>query len=133
VDFPAVVSGGLYFYIDRPMTVVFRGSDNSLTYDVRPASAEKRWGAFIQVQAQMYWRLRQTHPQQAHISRGRLGYTIACRAELACAAGDFAKARSLAWDALLFPPNFKVFFHVARLLLGSQLLYSRFQKKWHRK
>jgi len=120
-------------YIDRPMTVIFRGSDNSLTYDVRPASAEKRSDAFIRMQAEMYWRLRHTRPGQAALTRGRLGYWILRRAELACAAGQFPLARSLAWDAVAYAGNFKVWLQVAALLLAPALMQSRFRKKWHRK
>jgi len=120
-------------YIDRPMTVIFRGSDNSLTYDVRPAQAEKRWGAFIRAQAEMYWRLRQSHPGQSAITRERLGYAIITRAELACAAGEFKLARSLAWDAVAFASNFKAFMHVGALLLVPSLVRTRFRKKWYRK
>ncbi|HEV2694565.1 MAG TPA: glycosyltransferase family 2 protein [Verrucomicrobiae bacterium] len=120
-------------YIDQPMTVIFRGSDNSLTYDVRPASAEKRWSAFIRMQAEMYWRFRQSHPAEAKLVRGRLGYTILCRAELACAAGDFALARSLAWDAVTCAAGFKAYLHVATLLLVPALVRGRFRKKWYRK
>jgi len=119
-------------YIDRPMAVIFRGSENSLTYDVRPASAEKRWGAVIRVQAEMYWRLRQTHPGQSAVTRGRLGYAILCRAELACAAGEFALARSLAWDAVASASGLKALLHVGALLLAPSLMQSRFRKKWHR-
>ncbi|MDR3458991.1 MAG: glycosyltransferase family 2 protein [Verrucomicrobiae bacterium] len=120
-------------YIDRPMTVIYRGSDNSLTYDLRPAAAEKRWNAFIRMQAEIYWRLRQTHPQQAGLTRGRLGYSITNRAELACAAGDFPLARSLAWDALPFSPSWRIFVHAALLWLAPALVRGRFRKKWHRK
>jgi hypothetical protein len=114
------------------MTVYFRGSDNSLTYDVRPDAAKKRWNAFVRVQAEMYARVRHTHPQQARLTRGRLGFTIAVNAELACAAGNFPLARSLAWDALLFAPNLKVLTRIIALLLAPSLLRPRFRKKWHR-
>ena len=120
-------------YVDRPMTVIFRGSDNSLTYDVRPASAEKRWSAVIRTQAEIYWRVRQTHPDQASIAGGRLGYAIICRAELAAAAGEFSLARSLAWNAVTFIPNFKGLLHVLSLLLAPALVQGRFRKKWYRK
>jgi glycosyltransferase involved in cell wall biosynthesis len=120
-------------YIDRPMTVIFRGSDNSLTYDVRPAAAEKRWSAVIRVQAEMYWRLRQTRPGQTAVTRERLGYAILCRAELACASGEFPLARSLAWEAVACAGNFKAWLHIAALVLTPSLMQSRFRKKWHHK
>jgi glycosyltransferase involved in cell wall biosynthesis len=118
-------------YIDRPMTVIFRGSDNSLSYDVRPAAAAKRWDAFIRMQAEMYWRLRQTHPGQAALTRERLGYWILRRAELACAAGQFPLARSLAWDAATLAGNFKDRLRVAVLLCAPALVQARFRKKLH--
>jgi glycosyltransferase involved in cell wall biosynthesis len=120
-------------YVDRPLTTIFRGSDNSLTYDVRPASAEKRWNAIIRVQEEMYWRLRQTHPDQSSLTRGRLGYAIISRAELASAAGENRLARTLARDAMGYTSGFKSLLHVAALLLAPSLMQSRFRKKWYRK
>lgn len=119
-------------YVDRPLTTIFRGSDNSLTYDVRPAAAAKRADARIRMQAEIYWRLRQTRPQQAGISRGRLGYVIICRAELAAVAGEFSRARALAWDALTFAPGFKFFLRTLALLLVPSLMQTRLRKKWPR-
>jgi glycosyltransferase involved in cell wall biosynthesis len=120
-------------YVDRPLTVIFRGTDNSLTYDVRPASVEKRWNAIIRSQAEVYWRLRHTHPDQSSLTRGRLAYAIICRAELACAAGEYRLARSLARDAVGYTSGFKALLHIAALLLAPSLLQSRFRKKWYRK
>lgn len=118
-------------YVDRPMTVIYRGTDNSLTYDVRPTAAEKRWDAFIRVQAEMYWRLRQTRPEQTKLTRHRLGYAINCRSELACAAGNFPLARSLAWAALPHAPDWKTLLRAATLWLAPSLVQPRFRKKWH--
>ncbi len=118
-------------YIDRPMTVVFRGSDNSLTYDVRPAAAEKRWDAFIRVNAEIYWRLRQTHPQFASVSRERLSYAILARAELACAAGKNSQTRWLAKDALFYAVALREIRVSLILLLVPSLAHSHFRKKWY--
>ncbi len=119
-------------YVDRPLTTIFRGSDNSLTYDVRSAAMEKRWDAFIRTQAEMYWRLRQTRPAQTALTRGRLGYALSRRAELACAAGNVQLTRSLASDALPFVTGTRNFLRAAALWLAPQLLHPHFQKKWPR-
>ena len=120
-------------YIDRPMTVLFRGSDNSLTFDIRPAATEKRWDAFIRMNAEIYWRLRHTRPAQSKISRGQLSYAILARAELACAAGEFSRARGLAWDALTFAGTLLIARRALALVIAPALARKRFQKKWYRK
>ncbi len=118
-------------YVDRPLTIIHRYSDNSLTYDLRPAAAEKRYNAFVRTQAEMYWRLREARPQQAGLTRGRLAYSIACRAELACAAGQYQLTRAMAWDGLAFAGDFRTFSHCLAMLLAPWLCRSRFRKKWH--
>lgn len=117
-------------YVDRPMTTIFRGSDNSLTYDVRSAATEKRWDAFIRTQAEMYWRLQQTRPTQTALTRERLGYAMCRRAELACAAGNFPLTRSLAGDALPYVTGARNFLRAVGLRLVPQLLHPHFKKKW---
>jgi glycosyltransferase involved in cell wall biosynthesis len=120
-------------YIDRPLTIIHRYSDNSLTYDLRPAAAEKRYNAFVRTQAEMYWRLLQDRPKQAGLTRGRLAYSIACRAELACAAGQYRLSRKMAMDGLAFAGDFRTFLHCAAMFLAPQLCKARFRKKWYRK
>lgn len=120
-------------YVDRPLTVIHRYSDNSLTYDLRPAQAEKRYDGFMRTQAEMYWRLREARPEQAAIARGRLAFSLLCRSELASAAGQSKLARSLAWDGMAFAGDFRTFAHCAVLWLAPGLCQSHFRKKWYRK
>lgn len=119
-------------YVDRPFTVIHRDSENSLTYDLRPAAAERRYDALIRAQSEMYWRLRETRPAQAGLTRGRLAYNLGCRAELACAAGHSTLARSLARDGLAFAGDFRTFLHCAALWLAPRLWSRHFRKKWYR-
>ncbi len=87
-----------FAYVDEPLVMIFRRSSNSLTYDLNPESARKRYGSYLRVQAEAYWRMLETDSKHAHILRGRLGYFISRRAELACAAKQPALARTLARD-----------------------------------
>ena len=119
-------------YVDRPMTVIHRFSDNSLTYDVRPEKAERRYNAFVRTHAEMYWRLQLERPAQAGKVRGWFAYSIVCRAELACAAGHFQLARTLARNGLGLANDFRTRLHCAALWLMPKLCQRRFRKKWYR-
>lgn len=120
-------------YVDRPMTVIHRYSDNSLTYDLRPEQAEKRFSAFMRLQSEMYRRLRETRPEQARVAKGRLAYWTACRAELACAAGEYPLARQLAREGMASAGDIRTFARCAGLWLAPWLVREKFRKKWQTK
>jgi glycosyltransferase involved in cell wall biosynthesis len=120
-------------YVDRPLTIIHRYTDNSLTYDARPEKATRRFDGFVRAQAEMYWRLREARPEQAGLTRGRLAYSLGCRAELACAAGEFKLARERAWEGMTFAGDFRTFARCAVLWLAPWLCQGHFRKKWHRK
>jgi len=120
-------------YVDRPMTIIHRYSDNSLTYDARPEKAIRRFDGLMRAQAEMYWRLREARPEQAGITRGRLAYSIICRAELACAAGDHKLARKLARDGMAFTGDFRTLARCLALWAAPGLCRGHFSKKWHLK
>jgi hypothetical protein len=122
---------GEALYVDRPMTIIHRFSDNSLTYDLRPEQAVKRFDAFMRMQAEMYWRLLETRPNQAGVTRGRLAYWMSCRAELACAMGDNKLARTLAREALPLSSDFHTLLHSLAMWLAPGLCRAHFRKKWH--
>jgi glycosyltransferase involved in cell wall biosynthesis len=89
---------GGYLYIDRPLVVIHRGTPGSLTYDSNPEAAARRYASYSRVQAAMYWRLLETYPHKALVTRRNLAYFISRRAELACVAGQLTLARALAKD-----------------------------------
>jgi len=122
---------GSGIYVDRPMTVIHRYTDNSLTYDLRPEQAEKRFDSLMRLQAEMHRRLLEARPDQAGVARGRLAYCTACRAELACAAGQPALTRKLSRDGMALAGDFRTFVHCAALWLAPGLWRGRFRKKWH--
>jgi glycosyltransferase involved in cell wall biosynthesis len=117
-------------YLDRPMTIIHRYSDNSLSYDMRPAVAEKRFDAFIRMQQEIYRRLHTTAPEKLGLTRSRLGYFISRRAELACAAGESQRARSLAREGLPFAADLRTRLHCLAIFLAPSLCRRHFQKKW---
>jgi glycosyltransferase involved in cell wall biosynthesis len=118
-------------YVDRPMTTIHRYTKNSLTYDERPEKAVRRFDGLVRVQAEMYWRLREARPEQAGLTRSRLAYSLGCRAELACAAGQFKLARETAWDGMAIARDFWTFTRCAVLWLAPWLCHGHFRKKWH--
>lgn len=122
---------GEALYVDRPMTIINRFTDNSLTYDLRPEQAVKRINAFMRMQAEMYWRLLAARPEQSVVTRGRLAYWMACRSELACAAGQNKLARTLAWEALCLAGDIHTFIHSGALWLVPGLCRGHFRKKWN--
>jgi glycosyltransferase involved in cell wall biosynthesis len=119
-----------FLYVDRPLVVVHRGTLGSLTYDPRPESAARRYGAYLRVQATMYWRLLETYPQNAPVTRRHLAYFIASRAELACVAGQTKLARALAKDCFLLAGDWRTRIRGAWIFLLPSLYRARYRKKW---
>src|ERR1700722_199396 len=119
-----------FLYVDRPLVVVHRGTLGSLTYDPRPESAARRYGAYLRVQATMYWRLLETYPQNAPVTRRHLAYFIGSRAELACVAGQTKLARALAKDCFLLAGDWRTRIRGAWIFLLPSLYRARYRKKW---
>jgi glycosyltransferase involved in cell wall biosynthesis len=119
-----------FLYVDRPLVVVHRGTLGSLTYDPRPESAARRYGAYLRVQATMYWRLLETYPQNAAVTRRHLAYFISSRAELACVAGQTKLARALARDCFLLAGDWRTRIRGAWIFLLPSLYRARYRKKW---
>jgi glycosyltransferase involved in cell wall biosynthesis len=119
-------------YLNQPLTVIHRFSGNSLTYDLKPAAAEKRFNSCARVQAEMYWRLLELAPEKARLTRQRLGYFISRRAELACAAGNLRLARTLARDGLALAGDWRTFVRCAVFFLAPFLARAKVRRKWYR-
>ena len=118
-----------FFYVDRPLVTIFENSRNSLTYSTKLASQARRSQSYMRFLAHMYWRLVEVAPEKISVIRKRLGYFIARRAELACAAGQPPVARALARDGILFAGNFRDFVRCAGVLLCPGLVRTRARRK----
>jgi hypothetical protein len=121
-----------FIYLDSPLVVVCRSvAANSLTYDMNPAMAKRRFSSYLRVQAEMYWRLLETHPGKAALARNRLGYFISQRAGLACAAGQFQLARVMARDGIFLAGDLRTFARCVGIFLFPSLFQSWFRRKWN--
>jgi hypothetical protein len=121
-----------FIYIDSPLVVVCRSvAANSLTYDMNPGTANRRFSSYLRVQAEIYWRMIETHPGKASLARNRLSYFISQRAGLACAAGQFQLARVMAKDGIFLAGDRRTFARCAGIFLFPSLFQSRFRKKWN--
>jgi glycosyltransferase involved in cell wall biosynthesis len=119
-----------FLYIDRPLVVIHRGSAGSLTYDLKPESAARRYASYTRVQAQMYWRLLETHPEKSPVTRRNLAYFISRRAELACVARQLKVARALAKDCFVLAGDWPTRIRGAWIYLLPGLFRARYRKRW---
>ncbi|HUA65800.1 MAG TPA: glycosyltransferase [Alphaproteobacteria bacterium] len=119
-----------FYYVDSPLATIFENSENSLTYSKNLSSLARRNKSYLRLTAQMYWRLVETSPQKTPAIRERLGYFISRQAELACAAGQPAVARTLARDGILYAGSFRDFARCAGVLVCPGLVGSRARKKY---
>jgi glycosyltransferase involved in cell wall biosynthesis len=119
-----------FTYVDEPLVTIFRRSSNSLTYDVKPEAARKRYGAYLRVQSEAYWRMLERKPEHAAELRRRLGYFISRRAELACAEDQFALARRIARDGVGLAGDARSFVRCLAIWFWPRLVHGRFRKKW---
>lgn len=121
-----------FVYLNRPLVVIHRGTDNSLTYDLKPESATKRISSYLRVQLEIYGRMLEVQPGKAYLLRKRIGYFISRRAELACAANQLQFARQLAKDGIAFAGDVSTFIRCLGIYLFPTLLRSRFRAKWYK-
>ena len=119
-----------FLYVDRPLAVIHRGSSGSLTYDPRPESAARRYASYTRVQATMYWRLLETYPEKAPVTRRNLAYFISRRAELACVARQSTLARALAKDCFALAGDWRTRIRGAWIYLLPGLFRARYRKRW---
>jgi glycosyltransferase involved in cell wall biosynthesis len=119
-----------FAYVDRPLATIFEHSANSLTFSVKLESMARRNQSYLRLLAEMYWRLLDVSPQKAALLRPRFGYFMSRRAEIACAAGHFSVARSLAWDGLFFARTALDLARCAAILLFPALVRRRGRRKW---
>lgn len=90
---------GVYF-VDEPLTLISQHNDDSLTRNRNPQIRERRFDAYALSQEKIHAQLvAQKSPHQKAV-RERIAYLNLSRAELACVAGDFARARALAAKGL---------------------------------
>jgi glycosyltransferase involved in cell wall biosynthesis len=119
-----------FLYVDQPLVIIHRGSVGSLTYDPRPESAARRYASYLRVQAAMYWRLLETYPQKAPVTRRHLAFFLSCRAELACVAGQVSLARALAKDCFVLAGDWRTRLRGAWIYLLPGLFRTRHRKRW---
>lgn len=121
-----------FAYVDSPLVVIFHGTPNSLTCDLNPESAKKRFSSYLRVQMEVYWRMLESQPGKALLLRKRIGYFISRRAEFSCAANQPQLARAIAKDGIFLAGNVSTFIRCLGIYLCPFLLRSRFQAKWHK-
>jgi glycosyltransferase involved in cell wall biosynthesis len=119
-----------FLYVDQPLVVIHRGSSGSLTYDLKPESAARRYASYMRVQATMYWRLLETYPEKAPVTRRNLAYFISRRAELACVARQWNVARALAKDCFALAGDWRTRIRGALIYLLPGLFRARYRKRW---
>ncbi|MGH7942144.1 MAG: glycosyltransferase family 2 protein [Limisphaerales bacterium] len=119
-----------FLYVDQPLVTIFEGTDNSLTFSNNLDFQARRTQSYLRLMAEMYWRLADTSPEKVSVMRQRLGYFISRRAEIACAAGQSAVARTLAQDGIRLARSIRDFARCAGVLIWPGLIRSRARKKW---
>jgi len=119
-----------FLYVDRPLVVIHRGTPGSLTYDQRPEAAARRYASYLRVQATMYWRLLETDPKKASVTRRNLAYFMSRRAELACVMEQRELARALAWDCMVLAGDWRTRVRSTWIYLLPGLFRARYGKRW---
>jgi glycosyltransferase involved in cell wall biosynthesis len=125
----AFLSG--FAYIEEPLVMIFRWSSHSLTYDLKPEAARRRYSSYLRVQSEAYWQLLEQLPEKSHILRDRFAYFLSRRAELACAAAQPRLARLIARNGISLGADLKTFMRCLGIYLAPTLFQARFQKKWY--
>jgi glycosyltransferase involved in cell wall biosynthesis len=119
---------GLYF-VDEPLLVISEATTDSLTRSVDPKKRERRFDGYLRAQEKIQARLKELGRPCAPAVRNNIGYYLSNRAELACLAGDFALARTLAGRGIGFG-GLKNLLRCAAIWCAPSCWQKRFQKKW---
>jgi uncharacterized SAM-binding protein YcdF (DUF218 family) len=119
-----------FFYLAEPLVTIRLGAANSLTRDVNLAAAKRRYHGYLRVQSEMFARLQEVMPQKTVIVRERMAYFSSCRAELACAEGNFPQARSFARGGIFGGGGFRVALRCAAILCAPKIAAVWCRKKW---
>lgn len=125
----AVLACG-FLYIDEPLVTINRGTAGSLTHASTVPLAARRYSSYLRVQAGMYWRLVETHPEQARVIRRNLAGFISRRAEVACVAGEKRLARTLAWECFVLAGDLRARLRAAWIYLLPELFRARYRRRW---
>jgi glycosyltransferase involved in cell wall biosynthesis len=118
-------------YLDEPLVTIWENSAHSLTYTAAAEPARKRYGSYLRVQSEAYWRLLESDPEHASVLRHRLAYFVSRRAELACAAGQIVIAKKIARDGLVMAGDRTTFLRCLAIWLVPALVRGRFRRKWY--
>jgi glycosyltransferase involved in cell wall biosynthesis len=122
-----------FTYINEPLVTIFSGTPNSLTGDLNPEAARKRYNSYLRVQSEAYWRMLEICPERALLVRKRFGYFISRRTEIACASGQFRLARAFARSGMSFAGDLRTFIRCLCLLIYPALFRAKFRAKWYPK
>jgi glycosyltransferase involved in cell wall biosynthesis len=122
-----------FLYVDQPLVTIYRGTAGSLTYDGKPEAATRRYSSYLRVKAGMYWRMLETYPDKAPVTRKDLAYFISRRAELACVAGESQLAHALAKDCVLLAGDWRTRLRGAWIYLAPRSFRAHYRKKWEPK
>jgi glycosyltransferase involved in cell wall biosynthesis len=118
-----VVSGSL-------VTITRARQQSGLSDSVQPNAALKRYVSYMQVQAEVFWRLVPIDPAAAHIARQRLLYFVSRAAEISSVLGDRARAFRYASQGLSPHTDWRSFLRNLALLIAYPLVQPIFSSKW---
>jgi glycosyltransferase involved in cell wall biosynthesis len=119
-----------FYYLTDPLVTIRLNAANSLTRDVNLAAAKRRYLGYLRVQTEMFWRLQEIEPGKNAVVRERIAFYAGCRAELACATGDFPEARAFAREGFWQGGGFRVSARCATILLAPGMAAGWCRRKW---
>jgi hypothetical protein len=119
-----------FYYLTDPLVTIRLSAANSLTRDLNLAAAKRRYLGYLRVQTEMFWRLQEIEPGKNAVVRERIAFYAGCRAELACAEGDFAGARAFAREGFWHGGGFRVSARCATILLAPGIAAGWCRRKW---
>lgn len=113
--------------VNAPLLIFNRDPNrgSSILEDWRPATALRRMDCYIRVHCDAYWRLRASGRKELKRVRGRIGYCISRRAELACACKSYSLGRGLAWEGLFYAQDIRTIVRCLGALFVPGLLGAR--------
>ena len=118
------------YFVAEPLTVIVLTTSDSLTRNLDPRARERRFDNMVQATEKIYARLADTPSPHKKRVRGNLGYFRLSRAELACVAGDFSRARAEAGKGFACGGCVRNSLRCAAIWCCPSLWKNWYQKKW---
>lgn len=120
---------GMYF-LNEPLVIISEATSDSLTRSVDPVRRERRFDSYLVAQRKIHRQLVARGAARQVFVRHLIAYFALSRAELACVAGEFSRARSFAADSIRCG-GLRNAIRCAAIWCAPSMQQERLKRKWH--